>query len=248
VLRRFDEEFGQKPEREPEPVYGEARPIPQQSHQLRLPLSRPRAVWVLLALNIAIFVIPTVLQLAGVKLFGYPINDVILSLGAKDNQGIKVNGEYYRFLTSMFLHLGLLHIGVNAYSLYAIGPETERLYGTGRFLAIYFIAGLAGGVASFALSPAPGVGASGAIFGLVGALAVFFYTSRSLLGDIARRQLGSLRPDLSIALGTSEVTLLRWTILADALNFKRQFQLTFELGADRPATVREYAAVGFYYQ
>src|SRR4029453_18970441 len=85
VLRRFDEEFGPKPEREPEPIYGEARPIPQQGYQLRLPLGRPRAVWVLLALNIAIFAIPTLLQLVGVKLFGYPINDVILSLGAKDN-------------------------------------------------------------------------------------------------------------------------------------------------------------------
>src|SRR3954470_19770769 len=91
VLRRLDEEFGPQPEREPEPVYGEARPIPQQGYQLRLPLGRPRAVWVLLALNIAIFVIPTVLQLAGVKLFGHPINDVILILGAKDNQRIKVN-------------------------------------------------------------------------------------------------------------------------------------------------------------
>src|SRR3954470_20549721 len=161
VLRRFDEEFGQKPEREPEPIYGEARPIPQQGYQLRLPLGLPRAIWVLLALNIAIFAIPTLLQLLGVQLFGYPINDVILSLGAKDNKSIKINGEYYRLLTSMFLHLGILHIGVNAYSLYAIGPETERIYGTSRFLAIYFIAGLAGGVASFALSAAPGVGASG---------------------------------------------------------------------------------------
>src|SRR5690242_10918776 len=89
VLRRFDEEFGPKQEREPEPVYGEARPIPQQRIQLRLPLGQARAVWVLLALNIAIFVIPTLLQLIGVKLFGYPINDAILILGAKDNEGIK---------------------------------------------------------------------------------------------------------------------------------------------------------------
>src|SRR5690349_5102545 len=99
VLRRFDEEFGPKQEHEPEPAYGEARPIPQQTYQLRLPLGRPRVVWVLLALNIAIFAIPSLLQLVGVRLFGYPINDVILSLGAKDNEGIKQYGEYYRFLT-----------------------------------------------------------------------------------------------------------------------------------------------------
>jgi rhomboid protease GluP len=192
VLRRFDEEFGSKQEREPEPIYGEARPIQPPAYQLRLPLGRPRAVWLLLALNIAIFVIPTLLQLVGVRLFGYPINEVILSLGAKDNAGIKQRGEYYRFLTSMFLHGGLLHIGFNAWALYALGPESERIYGTARFLAIYFIAGLAGGVASYALSAYPAVGASGAIFGLIGALAVFYYLSRELLGRAARQQFGSL--------------------------------------------------------
>src|SRR5262249_53587703 len=192
LLRRFDEEFGQKQEREPEPVYGEARPIPQQTYRLRLPLGRPRAVWVLLALNIAIYVIPTLLQFMGVRVNGVPINDYLLSIGAKDNAGIKQRGEYYRFLTSMFLHGGLLHIAFNAWALYALGPETERIYGTARFLAIYFIAGLAGGVASYARSPYPAVGASGALFGLIGALAVFYYTSRDLLGNMARQQLGSL--------------------------------------------------------
>jgi rhomboid protease GluP len=192
VLRRFDEEFGPRQEREPEPVYGEARPIPQQTYRLRLPLGRPRAVWVLLALNIAIYVIPTLLQFVGVRVGGVPINDYVLVAGAKDNAGIKLGGQYYRFLTSMFLHGGLLHILFNAWALYALGPETERIYGTLRFLAVYFIAGLAGGVASYTFSASPSVGASGAIFGLVGALAVFYYTSRELLGNAARQQLGSL--------------------------------------------------------
>ena len=192
LLKRFDEEFGQKQEREPEPVYGEARPIPQQTYQLRLPLGRPRAVWVLLALNIAIFAIPTLLQFVGVQVNGVPINDYLLYVGAKDNEGIKLRGEYYRFLTSMFLHGGLLHILFNAWALYALGPEAERIYGTARFLAIYFIAGLAGGVASYAFSPYPAVGASGAIFGLIGGLAAFYYVSRGLLGEVSRQQLGSL--------------------------------------------------------
>src|SRR6266540_2316808 len=94
VLRRFDEEFGPKQEREPEPSYGEARPIPQPGYQLRLPLGRPRAVWVLLALNIAIFVIPTLLQLVGVRIDGVPINDYLLLAGAKNNRAIKVDGQY----------------------------------------------------------------------------------------------------------------------------------------------------------
>src|SRR5262245_36002735 len=70
ILRRFDEEFGPRQEHEPEPIYGEARPIPQppqQRYQLRLPLGRPRAVWVLLALNVAIYAIPWLLDLVGVS-------------------------------------------------------------------------------------------------------------------------------------------------------------------------------------
>jgi len=187
----MNEEFGPRPEREPAPVYGEARPFVEQSYRLRLPLGRPVAIWVLLALNLAIFVIPTLLQLVGVRINGLPINDYILAAGAKDNAGI-LSGQYYRLLTSMFLHLGLIHIGVNAYSLYAIGPQTERYYGTPAFLALYFISGLAGGVASYRFSPNPGVGASGAIFGLVGGLAAFYYVSRKLLGEISRQQLGGL--------------------------------------------------------
>ncbi|MBK9942687.1 MAG: rhomboid family intramembrane serine protease [Kouleothrix sp.] len=92
----------------------------------------------------------------------------------------------------MFLHGGLLHIGFNAWALYTIGPESEQIYGTPRFLALYFIAGFAGGVASYLRSPIPAVGASGAIFGLIGGLAAFYYSSRKLLGEISRQQLGSL--------------------------------------------------------
>lgn len=188
--RELEPAFGARPAGA-QPVVGEAQPIPQPGYRLRLPFARPRAVWVLLALNIVIFAIPTVLQIIGLRVGGLPINDLLLDLGQKDNAGI-AGGEYYRFLTSMFLHGGLLHIGFNAWALYAIGPESERIYGTPRFLALYFIAGFAGGVASYLRSPIPAVGASGAIFGLIGGLAAFYYSSRKLLGEISRQQLGSL--------------------------------------------------------
>lgn len=188
--RELEPAFGARPAGA-QPVVGEAQPIPQPGYRLRLPFARPRAVWVLLALNIVIFAIPTVLQIIGLRVGGLPINDLLLDLGQKDNAGI-AGGEYYRFLTSMFLHGGLLHIGFNAWVLYAIGPESERIYGTPRFLALYFIAGFAGGVASYLRSPIPAVGASGAIFGLIGGLAAFYYSSRKLLGEISRQQLGSL--------------------------------------------------------
>jgi rhomboid protease GluP len=187
LIRRLDEEFGPRREREPAPVYGEARPVPEQGYRLRLPLGAPRAVWVLLGLNIIIFLISGVLS---GNLFT-PSNAALFFLGAKVNQLIAA-GQYWRLITSMFLHANLIHVGVNCYSLYAIGPQTERYYGTPRFLALYFISGLAGGVASYAFSASPGVGASGAIFGLVGGLAAFYYTSRALLGEISRQQLGSL--------------------------------------------------------
>jgi rhomboid protease GluP len=195
VLRRFDDEFGQRrqPEPEPEPIYGEAQQIPQQrGYRVALPLGRVWAVWVLLALNSLIFAVPELLGLLGVRIGGLSPSDFALVLGAKDNQAIAQGGQYYRFLTSMFLHAGLLHIGFNAYALYALGPQAERVYGTARFLALYFIAGFSGGVASYALNPSPGVGASGAIFGLIGGLAAFYYVARGVLGEVSRQQLGSL--------------------------------------------------------
>jgi len=195
LMQRLDDEFGRRPEpKQPAaPIYGEAQPIPPQRRvRLGLPLSPPRAVWVLLAINIAVYAIPALLDIVGVNLGGIGMRDLTLILGAKNNRAIAQRGEYYRLITAMFLHGGLLHIGFNAYALYVLGPETERIYGTARFLALYFIAGLAGGVASYALTANDSVGASGAIFGLIGGLAAFYYVSRRLLGEISRQQLGSL--------------------------------------------------------
>jgi rhomboid protease GluP len=188
-----DDPSRQQAGEQPDPIYGEAQAIPQQqTHRLSLPYAQPRAVWVLLVLNITIFAVPWLLALLGVRAFGAPIDVVVRVLGAKSNEGIAQYGEYYRLLTAMFLHAGVIHIGFNAYALYTLGPEAERIYGTVRFLALYFIAGLAGSVTSYAFNPANGVGASGAIFGLIGGLAAFYYVARGVLGEVSRQQLGSL--------------------------------------------------------
>jgi rhomboid protease GluP len=157
----------------------EAQPIPTRT--ATLPLYRPQVAWVLLALNIAVFIIPEVLGITG----------AVQDLGAKSNAAIQ-GGEYYRFFTAMFLHAGLTHIMFNAFALYSLGLDVERIYGHLRFLLVYLIAGLGGGVASYALSPNDSVGASGAIFGLIGALGAFFYQSRKLFGEMSRQQIGSL--------------------------------------------------------
>ncbi|MEM8531318.1 MAG: rhomboid family intramembrane serine protease [Chloroflexota bacterium] len=164
----------------------------QRAMRLPLPMGTPRAYIVLLVVNVIIFAIPWLLDLVGVRVGGFTTSEIIRGFGAKINDAIQFNGEYYRFLTAMFLHGGLLHMLFNGYALFAIGPETERVYGTSRFVILYFIAGFAGGVASYALTPAPSVGASGAIFGMIGALAVFFYIARDVLGQMARDQLGGL--------------------------------------------------------
>lgn len=87
---------------------------------------------------------------------------------------IALDGETYRLLTSAFLHGSLLHIGFNMFVLWTIGPQVERILGHLRFLVLYLLAGLGGAVASFVFSPplTVSVGASGAIFGVMGALVV----------------------------------------------------------------------------
>jgi len=85
------------------------------------------------------------------------------------------DGEFYRLFTQMFLHYGLLHLAVNMWALWVIGRSMEAALGPVRFVALYLTAGLAGGVACYVFTPASAtVGASGAIFGLFGALFVVF--------------------------------------------------------------------------
>jgi len=108
-----------------------------------------------------------------------------LVFGAKFNPLI-MKGEYWRLLTPVFLHGGLMHLAVNSYSIYAIGPTVERLYGPVKFSLIYIIAGIVGNVASFVFSINPSMGASGAIFGLLGALLCMGQKHR----DLFRRTIG----------------------------------------------------------
>jgi len=147
------------------------------------PESRPVVVYTLMAITILVYL----LQLATQFTLG---GDYPAALGVKANDAI-LRGELWRLFTPMFLHStgSLLHIGFNMYALYVIGPELERHFGHGRFLALYFLGGFAGNVASFLFSPEYSLGASTAIFGLIGAQGVFLYRNRGLFGRIAQRAL-----------------------------------------------------------
>ncbi len=97
----------------------------------------------------------------------------------------------YRLLTSMFLHAELFHFLFNMYALYIIGPQLESFFGKAKYLLIYLGSGIIGGLFSMAFQPdgLVSVGASGAIFGLLGALLYFGYHYRVYLGTVMRSQI-----------------------------------------------------------
>ena len=110
---------------------------------------------------------------------GFGKASVINRFGGLSHQ-VHQSNEYYRLFTSMFLHLNVLHIGSNMISLLIVGPAVEVILGRARFLSLYLVAGLGGSVASYLFSPGNSVsaGASGAIFGVMGAYVVLAHTRR----------------------------------------------------------------------
>ena len=99
-------------------------------------------------------------------------------------------GEYYRLLTGIFLHGDIFHLLFNCYALYIIGSQMESFMGKGKYLVIYLFSGLIGSLASIALNgDTPSVGASGAIFGLMGSMLYFGYHYRVYLGNVLKSQL-----------------------------------------------------------
>ena len=106
--------------------------------------------------------------------------EAIIAAGAI--YGDKVfSGQSWRLVTGMFLHAGFIHLAGNCVALYMLGLASERAWGRARALFIYFISGLAASMLSASMQAKPAVGASGAIFGLLGAIVVFFYRYKSSL-------------------------------------------------------------------
>ncbi|XP_044454381.1 RHOMBOID-like protein 10, chloroplastic isoform X1 [Triticum aestivum] len=100
--------------------------------------------------------------------------------GTKHNALIR-KGEIWRLLTSSFLHGGIIHLGLNMFSLDDIGPMVEEAIGPARFLAIYCTSALAGSLMSYLFTPKPSVGASDAICGLISTHAVYMWRHRGHL-------------------------------------------------------------------
>jgi rhomboid protease GluP len=175
----------------------------------RAVLSRPyKFTIILLVANVFVFVL--MWQTSGMPfsvLAPLP-NEVLIPFGAKANYYIQTRHEWWRFVTPMFLHVNVLHLLVNMYSLWIVGPYVEKLYGSAKFVVFWVLTGVAGVVASYltvrpsmAVGPIarfifktadnPSAGASGALFGLVGVLFVFGIKFRHELPEGFRRAFGT---------------------------------------------------------
>lgn len=160
---------------------------------VRLPLSKPRWTYGLLAINVIVWLAMTVYGYTqGLGLGGTESTSVLVTFGAQVNS-LVAQGQYWRLLSSMFLHVGLVHLLFNSYALYILGRDVESLYGPARFLVLYFLSGLGGSLAFYALgNNVASAGASGAIFGLIGAEAAFFWVHREKFGQRGRQRLLNL--------------------------------------------------------
>ena len=99
------------------------------------------------------------------------------------------SGQVWRLVTYIFVHGSLLHLLVNMYSLYVVGTQIETYIGKVKYLIIFLVSGICGGLLSCLLSGGFSVGASGAIFGLLGALAYFGYHYRLYLGNVLKSEI-----------------------------------------------------------
>ncbi|MET0737996.1 MAG: rhomboid family intramembrane serine protease [Acidimicrobiales bacterium] len=153
------------------------------SHNLFRSAGRPIVTLTLMAVNLAVYVIGFGIEGGSERL---RIDGGLLALGQKaSGELIGVDaGEWYRIVTAGFLHASLLHLGFNMYLLYLLGQQLEPAMGRIRFGVTYFFSLLCGSLAVLLIDPlALTVGASGAVFGLMGALAVLHYTRGVRLFD-----------------------------------------------------------------
>ncbi|MGM9876026.1 MAG: rhomboid family intramembrane serine protease [Bacilli bacterium] len=144
---------------------------------------KPIVTYIIIAICILLYII---MEIFG---NGSTNNITLLKFGANLDVLVK-NGEYYRLFTSIFLHIGIMHLLCNMYSLYIIGREVESLFGKVKYIIIFILSGIFGSILSIAFSHnVISAGASGAIFGLLGALLYFGMHYRTYLGEALVRSI-----------------------------------------------------------
>lgn len=144
---------------------------------------KPIVTYTLIFINILIFL--------AMYLFGNGSEDSItlLTFGANYRPLILEFNQYYRLIASSFLHIGILHLLFNMYALYIIGVQIENFYGKVKYLIIYLGSAIIGSLLSICFHDGISAGASGAIFGLLGAILYFGYHYRLYLGNVLQSQI-----------------------------------------------------------
>lgn len=151
--------------------------------------------------------------LCNIIMFGIQMmNPQITSLGAKRSDMILEGRQLYRLITPIFLHGGIGHLMANSYSLKSMGMNVERAFGQPRLLATYIVSGITGNILSAIQSPNPAVGASGAIFGLVGAYYTFLSRNQELFGSAGHMQKSALIETIgfNLLLGMTNPMIDNW--------------------------------------
>jgi rhomboid protease GluP len=146
-------------------------------------MKKPVITPILIAINLIIFL--------AMYLFGNGSDnaETLVKFGAMVPDLVNKNNEYFRLITSGFLHVGIFHLFFNMYALYVIGPQIESFFGKYKFIAIYLVSLIVGNLMSLIfLSNFISAGASGAIFGLLGSLLYFGYHYRIYLGSVIKSQ------------------------------------------------------------
>lgn len=139
---------------------------------------KPILTYILILINVIVFAL--------MYIYGNGSEDIetLKNFGANYIPLVK-SGEYIRLITSAFVHIGIIHLLSNMYALYVIGRQVEQLYGRMKYILIYFISAIMGSLFTvvFSSSNTVAAGASGAIFGLLGALLYFGYSYRGYIGN-----------------------------------------------------------------
>ena len=143
---------------------------------------KPIVTYALIAINIILFLLMYVLGKGSEDTY------TLVRFGANVPSFIKA-GEYYRLITSAFLHIGTLHLICNNYALYVIGTQLESFLGKAKFLTVYLVSAVSGNLLSLLFANGISAGASGAIFGLLGSLLYFGYHYRVYLGNLIHSQI-----------------------------------------------------------
>ncbi|MSQ07726.1 MAG: rhomboid family intramembrane serine protease [Dehalococcoidia bacterium] len=153
-----------------------------------LGLRESPVTWAIIAVNILLWI--------GLTITGGSENTINLyHWGAKYGGGPDsllsgiLDGEWWRLIVPVFLHAGIFHLVANTFGLVAFGGTIERIFGSVSFAAIYLLSGVLGNVASLWWGPDLGVGASGAVFGMIGAFGAYLLLNRQHLGQIGRQSL-----------------------------------------------------------